>query len=147
MGAGQPIVGYVPGAFDMFHIGHLNILRNAAMRCDVLVAGVVIDHVVLEMKGARPVIPLEERLAIVSAIDVVDEAIIDESVDKRLAWRTYPFDVVFKGSDWFGTERGARLEKQMAEIDVRVEYLPYTRDTSSTLLREALGRLVNAPAR
>ena len=147
MSAGQPIVGYVPGAFDMFHIGHLKILRNAAMRCDVLVAGVVIDHVVLEMKGARPVIPLEERLAIVSAIDVVDEAIIDESVDKRLAWRTYPFDVVFKGSDWFGTERGARLEKQMAEIDVRVEYLPYTRDTSSTLLREALGRLANAPAR
>lgn len=138
------VVGYVPGVFDMFHIGHLNVLRRAAERCDVLVAGVVTEEVVLEIKRHPPVIPLEERLAIVSAIDCVTQAVVDRSADKRVAWREIGFDVLFKGDDWQGTPRGAEFERHMAEVGARVEYLPYTQHTSSTRLREVLDRLLES---
>lgn len=141
----QPnIVGYVPGAFDMFHIGHLNILRRSRERCTTLVAGVVTDEACMDMKGHRPIIPFEERIELVSAIRLVDLALPAYSEDKREAWSTYNFDVLFKGSDWLDTERGRRLEEQMAEVGVRVEYLPYTAHTSSTLLRQTLERLASA---
>jgi glycerol-3-phosphate cytidylyltransferase len=140
----QQIVGYVPGVFDMFHIGHLNILSRSRERCDLLIAGVVTDEACAGMKGYRPVIPFVERIEIVAANRFVDEAIADGSADKREAWRQRRFDVIFKGSDWAGTEKGKRLEEQMAEVGARVEYLPYTEHTSSTLLRETLERLVSA---
>ena len=132
------IVGYVPGAFDMFHVGHLRILQRAAERCDVLIAGVVDDETALAMKGKPPVVSIAERIEIIRAIRVVDEAIIDPSSDKREAWRIRNFDVLFKGSDWAGTAKGKRLERLMAEVGVRVEYLPYTESTSSTMLRRTV---------
>ena len=138
------VVGYVPGVFDLFHIGHLNILKRSRERCDVLVAGVVTDDACAAMKGHRPIVPFPERIEIVAANRYVDEVIADESADKRLAWAQRPFDVIFKGSDWAGTDRGTRLEAQMAEIGARVEYLPYTEHTSSTKLRETLERLASA---
>lgn len=137
-------IGYVPGVFDMFHIGHLNVLRRSRERCDRLIAGVVTDETCLEMKGHRPIIAFEERLQIVGAIDVVDRAVADHSVDKRRAWTANRFDVLFKGSDWRDTDKGEQLEKLMAEVGVRVEYLPYTEQTSSTTLRETLRRLTAA---
>jgi glycerol-3-phosphate cytidylyltransferase len=135
---GGHVVGYVPGVFDMFHIGHLNILRRARERCDRLVAGVVTDDVVEQMKGRRPIVPFAERIEIVRAIGFVDDAVLDESADKRLVWRRVRFDVVFKGDDWRGTAAGARLEALLIDVGARVEYLPYTANTSSTMLRELL---------
>nr|WP_211199007.1 adenylyltransferase/cytidyltransferase family protein [Phytoactinopolyspora limicola] len=133
-----PRVGYVPGVFDMFHIGHLNILRQAKARCDYLVAGVVTDEVVEEVKNHSPVVPYDERVQIVSSIRYVDEVVPDTSSDKTIAWRARQFDLIFKGDDWRGTAKGERLERAMAELGVEVVYFPYTLRTSSTLLRTYL---------
>jgi glycerol-3-phosphate cytidylyltransferase len=141
---GTRVVGYVPGVFDMFHIGHLNIVRRSRERCDWLIAGVVADDTVEQMKGHRPIVPLAERLEIVAAVRFVDEVLADHSADKRLAWRDKQFDVIFKGADWKDTEKGRRLEQQMAEVGVDVEYLPYTEHTSSRMLRETLTRLASS---
>jgi glycerol-3-phosphate cytidylyltransferase len=138
------LVGYVPGVFDMFHIGHLNILRRSSERCDWLIVGVVSDDVVEKMKGHRPIVPLAERIEIVASNRYVDEVLEDKSADKREAWSQRPFDVIFKGSDWKNTPKGERLEEQMGSIGVRVEYLPYTAHTSSSLLRDTLTRLANS---
>lgn len=134
----KKIVGYVPGGFDMFHVGHLNILRQARPHCDVLVAGVVSDEALLAMKGRLPVVPLEERLEVVGAIGIVDEVITDFSRNKTEVWKKHRFDVLFKGDDWKGTPKGQQLENEMAAIGVRVHYFPYTQSTSSTMLRQAL---------
>ncbi|MFV0251926.1 MAG: adenylyltransferase/cytidyltransferase family protein [Beutenbergiaceae bacterium] len=127
--------GYVPGGFDLFHIGHLNILRAARERCDHLIVGVATDESLQSMKGQAPAIPFAERLQIVSSLRLVDRAVADLSQDKRIAWREYGFDVIFKGSDWKGTVKGVLLEQEMAEVGARVEYFPYTERTSSTQLR------------
>ncbi len=127
--------GYVPGGFDMFHVGHLNILKAARTRCDTLIVGVASDESLLSMKGRLPVIPEFERMAIVSAIGCVDRVVLDVSIDKRVAWTENSFDILFKGDDWRGTAKGAELEREMAEVGARVEYFPYTAHTSSTALR------------
>ena len=132
------ITGYVPGGFDMLHVGHLNILTEAAKRCDRLIAGVATDESLYAMKNRYPVIGFDERLEIVGALRVVDLAVPDTSQDKRLAWQANHFDVIFKGSDWQGTAKGARLEAEMAEVGAEVVYMPYTLSTSSTMLREAI---------
>ncbi|MFI7589622.1 adenylyltransferase/cytidyltransferase family protein [Spongisporangium articulatum] len=130
------LVGYVPGAWDMFHIGHLNILRRAKEQCDHLIAGVVTDEVLLASKGKLPVVPLEERLEIVGALRCVDEVVTDIAADKVVMWRELGgFDVLFKGDDWKGTPKGDRLETGMASVGAKVMYFPYTVHTSSTLLR------------
>ncbi len=129
------LVGYVPGGFDMLHIGHLNILRSSRERCDYLIAGVATDESLIQMKGRHPVIPFEERLELVASLRFVDKAVPDVGQDKRIAWRSQHFDVLFKGDDWKGTPKGARLEQEMEEIGARVVYLPYTASTSSTMLR------------
>lgn len=140
------VTGYVPGGFDMFHIGHLNILKEAAKRCDRLIVGVATDESLMAMKGRAPMIAFEERRAIVEALGIVDEAVADHSQDKRLAWQAHHFDVLFKGTDWQGTAKGARLEEEMAEVGAAVVYLPYTLSTSSTLLRKALNEVVTVGA-
>lgn len=122
----------------MFHVGHLNILRQARPHCDVLMVGVVSDEALYAMKGRSPVVALAERLEIVAAIGIVDEVVVDFSQDKTEVWKRHPFDVLFKGDDWLGTAKGERLEQDMAQVGVRVHYFPYTASTSSTMLREAL---------
>jgi glycerol-3-phosphate cytidylyltransferase len=131
-------VGYVPGVFDMFHIGHLNILRNARLHCDRLIAGVVSDEMAERAKGQLPVVPLAERLEIVRSVRYVDEAVVESVPDKVEMWRQLRFDVIIKGDDWRGTPRGLALERRMADVGVEVAYLPYTAHTSSTLLRRVL---------
>lgn len=131
-------VGYAPGAFDLFHIGHLNILRHARAHCDRLVAGVVADEVLEMTKGRRPVVPLAERLEIVSHVDLVDDVFVETQPDKLLTWQQVRFDVLFKGDDWRGTAKGDRLERDLGAVGVEVVYFPYTVHTSSTLLRRAL---------
>jgi glycerol-3-phosphate cytidylyltransferase len=131
-------VGYAPGVYDLFHVGHLNILRHARARCDHLVAGVVSDELAELAKGRRPVVPLVERLEIVRSVRYVDAAFVETVPDKVQAWRRVRFDVLFKGDDWRGTAKGLRLERDMASVGVEVVYLPYTVHTSSTQLRRAL---------
>lgn len=131
-------VGYVPGAWDMFHVGHLNILKRARAHCDWLVVGVVTDEALVEMKGKEPIVPLEERMAIVEAIGIVDEVVVDFSANKVAVWDEVHFDILFKGSDWKGTPKGDKLEADMAGVGVSVHYFPYTKQTSSTELRRVL---------
>jgi glycerol-3-phosphate cytidylyltransferase len=131
-------VGYVPGVFDMFHVGHLNILRNARLTCDVLIAGVVSDRRALAAKGQAPIVPLSERLEIVRAIRYVDDVVVEDVSSKVEMWRRLNFDVIIKGDDWRGTPKGDALEREFAEYGVEIAYLPYTVHTSSTMLREVL---------
>ncbi|SDN45186.1 adenylyltransferase/cytidyltransferase family protein [Geodermatophilus sp. DSM 45219] len=141
------VVGYAPGAYDLFHIGHLNLLRHAAEQCDHLIAGVVSDEVLVLTKGRAPVIPLAERMEIVGNLRIVDEVHAEVVPDKISTWREVGFDVIFKGDDWRGTEKGLRLERDFAAVGVEVRYFPYTVHTSSTALRRALLALDSGPAR
>lgn len=134
-------IGYAAGAYDLFHIGHLNILRLAKQRCDYLIAGVVSDEMCEYSKGIRPVIPERERLEIVRSIGFVDEAVLETLPDKLDTWRKIGFTVFFKGDDWRGTPRGLDLEERFRQVGVSVEYFPYTLHTSSTKLRLALENL------
>ena len=131
-------VGYVPGVYDMFHIGHLNVLRNARLHCDHLIAGVVSDEMAAVAKGREPIVPLVERLEIVRSVRYVDEAVAETVADKVEMWRRFKFDVLIKGDDWRNTPKGRALEERMAEVGVEVIYLPYTAHTSSSLLRRVL---------
>ena len=132
---------YVPGVFDMFHVGHLNILRNARLACDYLIAGVVSDERCLVTKGFSPVIPVAERLDIVRHIRFVDEAVIEDVPEKVQMWERLHFDLIVKGDDWRNTAKGDKLEADFRPLGVDVLYLPYTLHTSSTLLRQAIDRL------
>ncbi|MFE1646142.1 adenylyltransferase/cytidyltransferase family protein [Microbacterium sp. P01] len=131
-------VGYAAGAFDLFHVGHLNILRHAKENCDVLIAGVVSDEMLREVKGVQAMIPTHERAEIVRHISYVDAVHIETVPDKMDAWRDVHFTHFFKGDDWRGTEKGLRLEREFAEVGVEVVYFPYTAHTSSTQLRTAI---------
>ncbi len=140
-------VGFAPGVFDLFHVGHLNILRQARAHCDHLIAGVHADDTVLQMKGRAPVVPLSERLEIVKSVRFVDEAVPVSEPDKIKVWKSLGFDVVFKGDDWRGTETWNALEEKFGKLGVDVVYFPYTLYTSSTLLRSVLTHLNSqAPA-
>lgn len=140
-GAVAHTVGYAPGVYDLFHVGHLNILRHARSRCDYLVAGVVSDEMAQLAKGRAPVVPLVERLEIVRSIRHVDAAFVETVPDKLETWQQVRFDVIFKGDDWRGTSKGDRLEADFRSVGVEVVYFPYTVHTSSTQLRRALDAL------
>lgn len=140
-------IGYAAGAFDLFHVGHLNILKHAKSQCDYLIAGVVSDEMLQLSKGVTPVIPLAERLEIVSHISYVDEARAEVLPDKLDTWRDVGFNMFFKGDDWRGTDKGARLERQFAAVGVEVVYFPYTMHTSSTQLRRALDAITASAGR
>ena len=133
-------IGYTTGVYDLFHIGHLNLLRKAKAQCDYLIVGVSTDDLV-EYKGKRSVIPFEERKEIVGAIKYVDEVVTQENMDKLGAWKKYHFDVMFVGDDWKGTDKWNKIESELAEVGAKVVYFPYTKGTSSTLINETLIRL------
>jgi glycerol-3-phosphate cytidylyltransferase len=132
------LIGYAAGAFDLFHVGHLNILKHAKSQCDYLIAGVVSDEMLVQNKGVEPYVPLAERLEIVQSVRFVDQAIAEDVPDKMDMWRLLQFHRFFKGDDWRGTEKGERLEREFGEVGVEVVYFPYTISTSSTQLRRAL---------
>lgn len=132
------VLGYVPGAWDRFHIGHLNILKRARASCQRLVVGVVTDDALLRAKGRYPMVPLRERMEVVAAMDIVDAVVVDYSSSKLDVWERVHFDVLYKGDDWRGTAKGNRLESEMASVGAEVRYFPYTAHTSSTALRQIL---------
>lgn len=136
----REIIGYTTGVFDLFHVGHLNVLKNAKGMCDKLIVGVTSDELV-SYKNKKAVIPFEERIEIVRSIKYVDAAIAQEDMDKFAMWERIKFDVMFVGDDWYKTEKWNAIEKQFAEVGVRVVYFPYTKGTSSTLINETLKKI------
>ncbi len=131
-------VGYTTGVFDLFHIGHLNILRQAKERCEHLVVGVSTDDCVREYKRRLPVIPFEERIAIVKAIKYVDEAVSQDTMNKLDAWDRIRFDALFHGDDWKGSALYDEYEKKFAGMGVHIIFLPHTVGTSSTEVAKRL---------
>jgi len=134
-------IGYTTGVFDLFHIGHLNILKQAKEQCETLIVGVSTDELVA-YKGTKAIIPFEERLEIVRAIRYVDQVVPQESMDKMLAWEQLGFNVMFVGSDWKGTTKWNLIEKQFEEKGVEIVYFPYTEHISSTKLRKVLDNIL-----
>jgi glycerol-3-phosphate cytidylyltransferase len=133
-------IGYISGVFDLFHIGHLNILINSKSMCDHLIVGVTVDDLVA-YKNKKAVIPFQERLEIVRSIKYVDATIAQESMNKFKVWERLKFDVLFVGDDWFETPKWKEIEEQFKEVDVKVVYFPYTKSTSSTMLNKTLKKL------
>ena len=131
-------VGYTTGVYDMFHIGHLNLLRRAKEQCDYLIVGVSTDELVMKSKNKNPVIPFDERFTIVESIKYVDQVVPQENKDKFGAWGKYKFDVMFVGDDWKGKPLFAEAEKKLNEVGVEVVYFAYTTHISSTILREKI---------
>ena len=138
------IVGYTTGVFDLFHAGHLNILRKAKERCDYLVVGVSTDELCVSYKHKKPLIPFEERKAIVEAVRYVDEVYAQTDRDKFKAWEQRHFDVLFVGDDWKGTTFFEELESKFARVEVRIEYIPYTHGVSTSILKQ---RILNSDER
>lgn len=139
-------VGYTAGVFDLFHIGHLNLLRNARARCDRLIVGVSTDELVIEAKGKTPVVPFTERVAIVESMLFVDDVRGQDDLDKVAIWQELRYDVLFVGDDWKGTDRWRSYEARLAEFGAVVEYLPYTKTTSSTRLQRTLRSILGGKA-
>ena len=132
------IVGYTTGVFDMFHIGHLNILRRAKEQCDFLIVGVSTDELVQHDKNKTPIIPFDERCEIVKAIRYVDKVVPQINKDKYAAWENLHFTKMFVGSDWQGSPQWKGYEEQFAKVDVKIIYLSHTNGISSTMLRERI---------
>lgn len=125
-------IGYTTGVYDMFHIGHLNILRRAKEQCDYLIVGVSTDEVVESYKHKTPVIPYEERKEIVSAIRYVDEVVPQTSMDKMIAWNNLHFEAIFHGDDWKNSNMYNELETKLREVGVDMVFLPHTDGISTT---------------
>ena len=131
-------VGITVGVFDMLHVGHLNLLERCKERCEKLIVAVCGDDYVRDVKGAQPVYPEADRVRMLAALRCVDEVVrvsIAETEDKMLLWQSHPFDVLFSGDDWKGSERYERTERQFAEKGVKIEYFPYTQGVSTTILK------------
>ena len=128
------VVGYTCGVYDLFHIGHLNLLRNAKSLCDKLIVGVTVDELVV-YKGKEAVIPFEERIEIVRNIECVDVAVAQRNIDKVDAYKKLKYDILFVGDDWFQQESWQKMEEELKSYGVKVVYFPYTSITSSTKLR------------
>lgn len=131
------IIGYTAGVYDLFHIGHLNLLKNAKGMCDKLVVGVTVDNLV-EYKGKKSMIPFEDRIEIVRSIKYVDAAIPQYEMDKLTACKKLGATVLFVGDDWYGTEKWNNYEKEFAEAGIKIVYFPYTKGVSSTKITQAL---------
>lgn len=131
-------IGYTDGVYDLFHIGHLNMIQAAKESCEYLIVGVHGDDVVEEYKHHRPIMSENDRRRIVESIKGVDRAEINRFRDKLKLWELYQFDVVFIGDDWKGTERWNNFERMLAQINVDVIYLPYTKGISTTEIRERI---------
>ena len=134
-------IGYTTGVYDMFHIGHLNILERAKEQCDYLIVGVSTDELVQKDKNKLPIISFEERVKIIEAIRYVDKVVPQFDKDKFSAWEKYKFDKMFVGDDWKGTETWNNFEEQFSKVGVDIIYLPHTDGISSTKLAGIIKKL------
>ena len=133
----KKIIGYTSGVYDLFHIGHLNMLRNAKSLCDKLIVRVTTDELV-KYKNKTAVIPFHERIEIIRNIKCVDAVVPQEDMDKMKQWNKLKFDVVFVGDDWYDTDKWKEIESSFKKVDVKVTYFPYTKGISSTKLNNIL---------
>ena len=131
------IIGYTTGVYDLFHIGHLTLLKNAKGMCDKLIVGVTVDELV-EYKGKQSMIPFEDRIEIVRSCKYVDAAVPQYDMDKLSACKKLGAKFLFVGDDWYGTEKWKEYEKEFAEAGIQIVYFPYTRGVSSTQIQKAL---------
>jgi len=131
-------VGYTDGVYDLFHVGHLNMIEAAKAQCEYLIVGVHSDEVVKGYKNRTPIMNENDRARIIGAIKGVDKVVINEFRDKLKLWELHHFDVIFIGDDWKGTERWNTFEKVLKEINVDVIYVPYTKGISTTEIREKI---------
>ncbi len=136
----KTIIGFTTGVFDMFHIGHLNLLKRAKENCDYLIVAVTTDEEVYRVKAKQPIIPFEERKRIVGAIKWVDKVVAENNVDKLVSYETYKFNRIFKGDDWKGSEKWKNYEREFKKLGVEVIYFPYTKHISSTKLKEKINK-------
>lgn len=134
-------IGYTTGVYDLFHIGHLNVIRRAKMECDYLIVGVTTDELSLSRKNKKPIVPFVERMSIVESIKFVDEVIPQTNMDKMEAWKNLKFNKMFVGDDWRGSEKWNQLEDDFSEVGVEIVYFPYTEHTSSSFLRSVLEKI------
>ena len=136
-------IGFTTGVFDLFHIGHLNLLERCKAMCSYLIVAICDDDYVRNVKHKEPVYPLEERVRIIGALKCVDEVVVINTADvedKMAALEKYRFNVLFSGDDWKGTERYNRTEQQFAKVGAAIEYLPYTKGVSTTEIKEKLNK-------
>lgn len=134
------LIGYTTGVYDLFHVGHLNMLRNASSLCDKLIVGVSTDELV-KYKFKKAVIPFKERIKIIRSIKYVDVAIPQADINKVLAWKKIKYNILFVGDDWYGEKKWKDFEKTLKKKDVKIIYFPYTKGTSSTILNNTLKKL------
>ncbi|WOH39381.1 adenylyltransferase/cytidyltransferase family protein [Thalassotalea fonticola] len=134
-------IGYTTGVFDLFHVGHLNVLKRAKLECDYLIVGVTSDELSMSAKNKQPIIPFNERMEIVEHIKFVDEVVPQMNYDKEEAWNNLKFDKMFVGDDWKGTDKWNQIEEDFSKFGVEICYFPYTTHTSSTFLREVLSKI------
>lgn len=134
------IIGYTTGVFDLFHIGHLNLLKNAKGLCDKLIVGVTIDELV-SYKGKKAMIPFEDRIEIVRSIKYVDAAIPQHDMDKLSACKKLNAHILFVGDDWYATDKWKEYEKSFEQENIKIIYFPYTKGVSSTKISETLQRV------
>ena len=137
----KKVIGYTTGVYDMFHIGHLNILKRAREQCDYLIVGVSTDELVESYKHKKPIIPYEERFAIVEAIKYVDRVVPQTSMDKLAAWHALHYDVLFHGSDWQNSAMYNQIIEDLRTVGAEVVFIPHTVGVSSTLLSEVLQKI------
>lgn len=131
------IIGYTTGVFDLFHIGHLNLLKNAKGMCDYLIVGVTVDDLV-SYKGKHTLIPFEDRIEIVRSCKYVDAAVPQYDMDKLSACKKLGASILFVGDDWYGTDKWREYEKKFAKESIKIVYFPYTKGISSTKITQAL---------
>lgn len=137
------IIGYTTGVYDLFHVGHLRLLKRAKALCDRLIVAVTTDELMIDTKGHSPVIPFAERFEIVKNIKCVDVVLVQRDMDKLSMWKKLNFDVLLVGDDWFGTAKWRQYEKEFKPFGVSIIYLPYTKGISSTLINKSLGKIKN----
>jgi len=140
-------IGYTTGVFDLFHIGHLNLLRRARLECDYLIVGVTTDELSEQSKGKMPIIPFAERFSIIEALRWVDSVVPQVSYDKWEAWNNFKFNIMFVGDDWKNSARWNELQSKFRDVGVDIVYFPYTTHTSSTKIRSILDRFEQADGR
>ena len=134
-------IGYTSGVFDLYHIGHLNILKKAKKNCDYLIVAVTNDSLTLKLKNKKPVIPFKERFEIVKSIKFVDKVVEEKVDDKLLAKKKYKFDIIFKGDDWKNSKKWKVLKREFKKMNTKVLFLKYTKNTSSTLIKNVCEKI------
>ena len=135
------ILGYTTGVFDLFHVGHVRLLKKAKSLCDKLIVGVSSDKLVKKYKNKYPIISQKERIEVVKSNKYVDYVVSQNTLDKFISWKKLKYDLVFVGDDWFATTKWKQLDKKFNDLGVRIIYLPYTKGTSSTKINNILDKV------